>query len=139
MEYNRPDWKTDSSEIDRQHHQIMETLQRLILASAGDSSPDIKAQFESFCSLVQEHFTEEEGILAALDSDILAIQQKEHGLLSRMLSNMQKLMETSDQKRWRTAVVDEAVDALVQHFAKEDAIFTPLIGRYRRRASNQKL
>jgi hemerythrin-like metal-binding protein len=134
-----PERQMDSSEIDRQHHQIMETLHRLISASGSDSSPDIKAQFESFCSLVQDHFIHEERVLAELGSALLAIQQKEHGLLSRMLLNMQGLMESSEQLRWRTAVVDEAVDALVQHFAKEDEAFSPLIGRYRRRIGSQKI
>ena len=78
-------------------------------------------------------------LLANLGSDLLPIQQQEHGLLSRMLSNMRGLMENSEQLRWRTAVVDEAVDALVQHFAKEDAAFAPLIGRYRRRTQRQKV
>lgn len=115
----------------------METLHQLILASGGESVPGLKTQFEAFCTLVQDHFADEEAILAKLGSDLLDIQQREHALLGRMLSNMQRLMDSSEQMRWRTAVVDEAVDALVQHFAKEDTTFAPLIGRYRRRIRNQ--
>ena len=125
MERDRPERKTDSSEIDRQHRQIIETLHRLIVASGGESSPELKSQFESFCALVQDHFTHEEAILAEIGSDLLAIQQREHGLLSRMLSNMRALLESSEHMRWRTAVVDDAVDALTQHFTKEDDAFAP--------------
>ena len=139
MEKRRHEQTADLSEVGSNSHQIMDALNRLISVSGDNSSPEIKTQFDSFCTIIHNIFIQEEHDLADLGFDLLKIQQGEHGALSRMLSNMQGLMETSDQLRWRTAVVDEAVDALVQHFAKEDADFTPLSGRCRRRISSQKI
>ncbi|MBC7908176.1 MAG: hemerythrin domain-containing protein [Rhodospirillaceae bacterium] len=126
-----PERWMNSREIDRQHHQIMDALKRLMQEALGNSAEGMAGQFFKICDLLSDHFRDEEAFLTASGSILLSTQQMEHGLLSRMLSNMRGLMESSEQLQWRATVIDEAIDALAIHFAKEEGIFDPLIGRQR--------
>jgi len=141
MEKNNLERKIDSAEITRQHKQVIDELNNLITAGRQGSASDMKRHFDIFSTLLLEHFHDEEEILASLNSSFLEVQQREHGTLTRMLSNMSLLMQADDAAtsiRWQTTVIDEALDALTQHFAKEDEDFIPLLDRNRLRINHHR-
>jgi hemerythrin-like metal-binding protein len=132
MNGDMPERWTNSDQIDQQHRQLMDELELLLLNAASGSADAMAKQFAKFCDMVTAHFKYEEEVLSDIGSELLSVQQEEHGLLSRMLENMRGLMESSEQKQWRANVIGEAIDALVLHVAKEDESFAPLTGRRRR-------
>ncbi|KJS42472.1 MAG: hypothetical protein VR70_04170 [Rhodospirillaceae bacterium BRH_c57] len=127
----KPERWMDSEMIDAQHSRIIESVNTLLQVADSDSPSLMASKFRDFSALVTAHFSDEEELLARQGSDMLATQQKEHGVLSRMLASMLGLMETSELTGWRSAVIGEAIDALAVHFAKEEACFSPLLGRQR--------
>lgn len=129
MIYTAPERSMDSRKIDDQHRQIMDLVNRLLAEATGSSGASMATQFGDLCAAVAAHFKDEEDFLAAQGSAMLTIQQREHGVLTRMLTNMAALMNSSEQLQWRATVIGEAIDALALHFAKEDGLFRPLVGR----------
>jgi hemerythrin len=141
MEKPHPERKMDSAKIRHQHELIMDELNNLIAAAAQSDVDNMRRHFDSFNSLLLEHFHDEEEVLASLNSSFLKAQQREHGILSRMLSNMSLLMQSDNPTtsvQWQTTVIDEAIDALAQHFAKEDEDFIPLLDQNRRRINHRR-
>lgn len=136
MKKTYPKRKTDSAIIRHQHELIMNELNNLIAAATQSDNVNMRRHFDSFSSLLLEHFHDEEEVLASLNSSFLEAQQREHGILSRMLSNMSILMQSDGAAtsiQWQTTVIDEAIDALALHFAKEDEDFAPLLDQNRQR------
>ena len=137
MRSRMPKRAMDSSKIHDQHSQILEELNRLMEATRSADVAQMKARFERFTGLVTSHFRDEEEFLAQIHSDLLGIQQKEHGILERMFDNMNNLMETSNTAQWRTAVINEAIDGFAQHFSKEDEDFIHLLSRQKRNSGKK--
>ena len=138
MDRIKPERAIDSQTIEAQHNQIIDGINALLGLVASGTADDVKRQYTAVYELVVGHFRDEENVLDEIGSDLLAVQRAEHAFLARLMAHMGSiLLEMPKLTVWSVAVVDEAIDALVEHFGKEDDDFHALSSVQRHRTSKQ--
>jgi len=113
--------------IDHHHDEVFELDQKLDLAISENNPDHLVSIIEFLEHYVQDHFNEEEALMAEHHFDRLDIHQKEHAFFKRRFTEIHNLYTQKCHTTHLAFKIRTFIDTLIEHIIEEDAKIAHLV------------